>query len=305
MLNLPLKGIIPPIVTPLLDNSTIDIPGLENLIEHYVSGGLHGLFVLGTTGEAQSLTYSVRKEFISRTVQLVNHRIPVLVGITDTSFEDSLEMANYSYKAGADAVVVAPPYYIPISEGELLEYFETLIPLSPLPLLLYNMPSHTKLHMSVKTVRAARELGAVGIKDSSGDLMYLLDLIEEFRDAPEFSIFAGTELYIPETIMRGGHGAIAGGANIYPRFYVDFYDASLKGDLDKIEKMRTQVLKLYHTIYAVGQTDSKYTRGIKCALSAMGLCSDYVANPLRKMEGAQLQQIEQYLEEFSLTGSYK
>ena len=95
-MELPLRGIIPPVITPLLDNNTLDVKGLENLVEHLVSGGVHGLFILGTTGEAPSLSYKLRKEFIKRTCELTNHRIPVMIGITDASFDGSLEIAEYS-----------------------------------------------------------------------------------------------------------------------------------------------------------------------------------------------------------------
>jgi 4-hydroxy-tetrahydrodipicolinate synthase len=236
---------------------------------------------------------------------LVNQRIPVLVGITDTSFEDSLEIAHYSHKVGADAVVVAPPYYIPITQSELTDYFESLFPRLALPVFIYNMPGCTKLHMTIKTVKTAKDLGAVGIKDSSGDMLYLSTLIEEFKGSPEFSILTGTELFIPETIMQGGHGAIAGGANLFPRFFVEFYEASLARDYKKIAVFRQQSLNLYNTIYSVGKTGSRYTRGIKCTLATMGLCNDFVASPLRKMEGEELQKIEEYMKELSDAKVYR
>jgi 2-dehydro-3-deoxy-D-pentonate aldolase len=295
MMNLPLRGIFPPVITPLIDNKTIDAKGLENLIEHLVSGGVHGLFILGTTGEAPSLSYKLRKDFIKRTCDLIRHRIPVMVGITDTSFDSSLEIAEYSEKAGADVLVVAPPYYIPISQSEMMDYLENLIPKLPLPLLLYNMPSHTKLHLSVNTVKAAKELGAIGIKDSSGDMLYLFMLIEAFRNSPEFSIITGTELFIPETIMQGGHGAIAGGANMFPKLFVSLYEASMMRDFEKISLLREKVMTLYHTIYSVGKSGSRITKGINCALSALGICSDYVAFPLRRFEGEEKRKIEHYI----------
>ncbi len=294
-MELPLRGIIPPVITPLLDNNTLDVKGLENLVEHLVSGGVHGLFILGTTGEAPSLSYKLRKEFIKRTCELTNHRIPVMVGITDTSFDGSLEIAEYSQSAGADAVVVAPPYYMPISQSELTFYLEKLIPKSPLPLLLYNMPSHTKLQMALKTVKTGKELGAIGIKDSSGDMFYQTTLIEEFKSSPEFAIIAGTELFIPETVLQGGHGAIAGGANMFPRFFVDFYEASLARDFEKISKLREINMLLYNTIYNVSKNSSKYIRGIKCVLNTLGICNDYAAFPLSRYEGEDRQKIEQYV----------
>lgn len=293
----PLRGIIPPVITPLIDNNTLDVRGLENIVEHLISGRVHGLFILGTTGEAPSLSYRLRKDFIKRTCELTNHRIPVMVGITDTSFYGSLEIAEYSMSVGADAVVVAPPYYMPISQSEMIVYLENLVPRLPLPLLLYNMPSHTKLHMAIKTVKTGKDLGAIGIKDSSGDMFYQTSLIEEFKDSPEFSIITGTELFIPETILQGGHGAIAGGANMFPKLFVELYEVSLAHDYERISALREVVMKLYNTFYSVGKTSSKYIKAIKCALSAMGVCNDYVALPLSKFEGEDKHKIEQYVAE--------
>ena len=291
----PIKGIIPPVITPLINNYTLDVQGIENLVEHLISGGVHGIFILGTTGEAPSLSHKLRKDFIKRTCELVNHRIPVMVGITDTSFEDSLEISEYSKKVGADAVVVAPPYYIPISQMEMIYYLENLIPRSPLPLLLYNMPSHTKLHMDIQTVQAGKDLGAIGIKDSSGDLFYQTSLIEKFKDSPEFSIITGTELFIPETIMMGGHGAIAGGANMFPKLFVAFYEASLARDFERISALREIVMGLYNTIYNVSSNSSKYIKGIKCVLRTIGICNDYAAFPLCRYEGEEREKIKGYV----------
>jgi dihydrodipicolinate synthase/N-acetylneuraminate lyase len=221
MMDLPLKGIIPPVITPLIDNNTIDVKGLEKLIEHLVSGGVHGLFILGTTGEATSLSYQLRKELIKRTSELVNRRIPVVAGITDTSLNGSLEIAEYSEKMGLDGLVIAPPYYLPISQEEMRDYLEILVPKLPLPFLMYDMPGCTKMHMSLETIKKAKELGAIGIKDSSGDMSYLFSIIQEFKSSPDFSVISGTELFLSDTIMHGGHGAVAGGANLFPKLFVD------------------------------------------------------------------------------------
>jgi len=297
-MKLPLKGIIPPIITPLLNDNEIDVTGTGKLIEHLISGGVHGIFLLGTTGEATNLSYKLRTDFISKACSLINKRIPVLVGITDTSFEGSLEIAGIAKSAGADAVVIAAPYYIPMSQEEMLEYLEDLVPKLPLPFLLYNMPSCTKMHMSVEIVKKAKELGAIGIKDSSGNVSYLYSLIEEFKDSPDFSIIAGTEIFLPETIIYGGHGAVAGGANLFPRLYVDLYEASIANDLKKIALLRDKLIQIENKIYNVGENTSKYIKSIKCALSVMGICDDYVAHPFRKFDEFKRQQIENNLKEF-------
>jgi 2-dehydro-3-deoxy-D-pentonate aldolase len=297
MLEYPIRGIIPPVVTPLLSDNVLDEQGLERLIIHLLEGGVHGIFLLGTTGEAPSLRYKLRERFVKQACKLVNKKIPVLVGITDTCFDGSVEMAHISKDAGADMVVVAPPYYIPISQHEMRVYLNDLVPQLPLPFLLYNMPSHTKLHMSVKTVGHAKNLGALGVKDSSGEMVYLFSLIDAFRNSPDFSVITGVELFIPETIMQGGHGAIAGGANIFPRLYVDYYQAAVERDFSRIDFLRRIVMKIYNTVYNVGTFTSRYTVGTKCALAAMEICNDYVAHPLRPFEGPDREAIAQYVEE--------
>jgi 2-dehydro-3-deoxy-D-pentonate aldolase len=283
-MELPLKGIIPPLITPLDDINTLDIKGLEKLIDHVVSGGVQGIFILGTTGEATSLSYELRKELIKRTCDFVNHRVPVMAGITDTSVKGLLEIAEYSAKMGIDGVVIAPPYYVPISQEEMREYLEIIVPKLQLPFLMYNMPGCTKMHMSLETVKKSKELGSIGIKDSSGDMSYLFSLIREFKDSPEFSIMTGTELFLPDTILHGGHGAVAGGANLFPGLFVDLYNASLERDMGRIAVLRDLVFEIDNTIYNVGKHKSRIIKGIKCALSVMNICSDYVALPLGKFK---------------------
>jgi 2-dehydro-3-deoxy-D-pentonate aldolase len=295
-MELPLKGIIPPLVTPLTDINTLDIRGLEKLIEHVISGGVQGIFILGTTGEATSLSYELRKELIKRTSENVNHRIPVMAGITDTSVKGSLDIAEYSAEMGIDSVVIAPPYYVPISQEEMREYLEIIVPKIQLPFLMYNMPGCTKMHMSLETIKKSKELGSIGIKDSSGDMSYLFSLIREFKDSPEFSIMTGTELFLPDTILHGGHGAVAGGANLFPGLFVDLYNASLERDLGRIAVLRDLVFEIDNTIYNVGKHKSRIIKGIKCALSVMNICNDYVALPLGKFKEEERKIIARHIE---------
>jgi 2-dehydro-3-deoxy-D-pentonate aldolase len=280
MMKPPLKGIIPPVVTPLTDNNTLDVNGLEKLLEHLITGGVHGLFILGTTGEAASLKHSLRKEVIRRTTEFVAKRIPVLAGISDTSFDCTIEMAHYAAEYGADGVVIAPPYYMPITQEEMREYLEAVVPKLPLPFVIYNIPSCTKLNMSVGTIRRAREIGAIGVKDSSGDPEYMKSLLQEFRNYSGFSLITGTEMFIPETISGGGHGAVPGGANIFPGLFVDLYEASLTGNTARVNSLYRIVAAINNTIYCAGR-GAKIVQGIKAALNTMLICNDYVAWPLR------------------------
>ncbi len=294
-MKLPLKGIIPPMVTPLLENKELDSAGLKNLIEHLLGGGVHGIFLLGTNGEGPSLGYGLRKQLITEACKIVNHRVPVLVGITDTSFEASLEIAHHAQTAGADALVVAPPFYFPLSEEEIIDYFRALAPLLPLPFLVYNIPSCTKLSLSPAIVKKTQELGAIGVKDSSGDLEVLYAFIEAFKGTPDFSVIVGDELFLSDAILKGGHGGVAGGANVFPNLFVALYEASLSNDVQGIAKIQEKILHIHDTIYNVENSPTRSIKAIKCALSILGVCEDYMASPLKRLNTDKRNEIKQYL----------
>jgi len=157
--------------------------------------------------------------------------------------------------------------------------------------------ARSKIHLNPDIVKKAEELGAVGIKDSSGDMLYLYTLIEEFKNSPDFAIITGTEMFLPETIMHGGHGAVAGGANMFPKLFVDLYEASVSNDFETISDLREKVLMLYQTIYQVGSSTSRFVKGTKCVLSAMGICNDYMAPPLQRFSPSKRKKIEEYIEQ--------
>ncbi|MEY4431965.1 MAG: hypothetical protein RLZZ44_95, partial [Bacteroidota bacterium] len=169
--NQVVRGIIPPMVTPLLsDNVSLDSNGVKQLVEHLIAGRVHGIFILGTTGESTSLSYATRKQLIVETCKIVNNRIPVFVGITDTSIEESVQLADVAKSSGAAAVVAAPPYYYGLGQEELFQYYWKLADQLSLPLFLYNMPSHTKINIDVKTVvRLSEHSNIIGLKDSSAN----------------------------------------------------------------------------------------------------------------------------------------
>ena len=297
----PLRGIIPPLVTPLMDRDTLDTAGVERLIEHVLGGGVHGLFILGTTGEAPSLSYRLRYEFIGRVCEQVAGRVPVLVGITDTSFTESVNIAARAKDSGAQAVVLAPPYYFPAGQAELLEYLRHLTPELPLPLFLYNMPSYTKAVFEVETVRAATGIGGIaGIKDSSGDMAYFQQLHSLLKDCPDFSLLMGHEELLAEAILLGAHGSVCGGANLVPRLYVDLYDAACARDLPTVETLHKRVMRISASIYSVGRYESSYLKGLKCALSFMGICSDFLAEPFHRFRSAEREVIHRHLKELGI-----
>ena len=294
-------GIIPPMVTPLEDWDKLDYHGIEKLINHILKGGVHGLFVLGTTGEAPSLSHQLRKEVIKRTLDQVGTKVPVLVGITDTSFIETINIAEFAAEAGASAVVLAPPYYFPAGQPELIEYIEHLEQRLPLPLFLYNMPTHTKMIFEPETVKKASELpGVIGLKDSSGNMVYFHQLQQLFKDQDDFKLFVGPEELLGETLVLGGHGGVCGGANLIPELYVSMYETSKGGDLKKMGELHERIMQVSSSIYSVGKYKSSYLKGLKCALSIMDLCNDFMAEPFHKFRETERGIIRQHLIELGL-----
>ncbi len=296
----PLRGIIPPMVTPLRDRDTLDAEGTERLVEHLLAGGVHGLFILGTTGEAPSLSYRLRHELIDLVCRRVAGRVPVLVGVTDTSFVESVNLTRRAADAGASAVVLAAPYYFPAGQPELQEYLEDIVAELALPVFLYNMPSHTKLVFEPDTVRKALALErVVGIKDSSAQMIYFHKLRILAAARPDFSLLVGPEELLGESVLAGSHGGVCGGANLFPRLYVDLYEAAVAADLKRVAQLHARVMRLGETIYAVGQHRSAFIKGLKCALNCLGICDDFMAEPFRRFRAAEREQIKTYLAEFS------
>jgi len=294
----PLTGIIPPMLTPLRGRDELDRAGLEKLVEHILAGGVHGLFILGTTGEGPSLSYRLRRELIEAAIRQVRGRVPVLVGITDTAFVESVNLARHAATAGADAVVLAPPYYLPEGQPELQEYLDHLVPELPLPLFLYNMPPLTKVAFEVETIhRAMDHPRIVGLKDSSANMLYFHRVCSLLKHRPDWTLLMGPEELLAESVLLGGHGGVCGGANIFPRLYVSLYEAARDGDLARVRELHDQVQQVAERLYRVGKHPSAVIKGIKCALSCLGICSDFMAEPFHRFREEERRRIEQALQE--------
>jgi 4-hydroxy-tetrahydrodipicolinate synthase len=296
----PFQGIIPPLVTPLTGRDKLDEPGLERLLEHVIQGGIHGIFVLGTTGEAPSLSYRLRGEMIRKVCSLVSGRVPVLVGITDTAFVESIEMAKVACDAGAAAAVLTTPYYFPAGQTELIQYVRHIVQQLPLPLMLYNMPSLTKVWFEVDTLRQLADIDQIlGIKDSSGDLDYFAEIVALRQLRSDWSILLGPEHLLVESLRRGGDGGVCGGANIFPNWFVQCYQAARDGDQTRASAWLDKINALQE-IYAIGKYASRYIKATKCALSLLGICDDFLAEPFNHFlppERARVQEILQPLAE--------
>jgi 2-dehydro-3-deoxy-D-pentonate aldolase len=295
MTHPPFHGIIPPLVTPLRDRDDLDVDGLQRLVEHVIAGGVHGIFALGTTGEAPSLSYRLRQEFITRVCTLVAERIPVLVGITDTSFVESVHLAQHAADAGATAVVLSTPYYFPAGQTELTSYVTHLVEQLPLPLVLYNMPSLTKVSFELETLRKLSTIDSIiGIKDSSGDMEYFASLMSLRSVRPDWSIMIGPEAKIPEALALGGHGGVAGGANVFPALFVQCYQAAVSGNHARLQAL-SQAINDFQQVYEIGKYASRFIKATKCCLSLLDICDDFLAEPFDRFHAPERARVHEII----------
>jgi 2-dehydro-3-deoxy-D-pentonate aldolase len=275
------QGIIPPMITPLNSDLSLDVHHAEKLIEHLIDGGVHGIFILGTTGEFAGLSSDVKSDLIRLTCRQVKERVPVLVGVTDCSFVESLDLAAIAKESGADALVAAAPFYMNIGQDELIFYYQKLADAVELPLFLYDMPSHTKINIEIKTaLELSKHPNIIGIKDSSGNPENFHALCKAFKDQPAFKIFVGPEEILAQTLEMGGNGGVTGGANLFPKLYVALYDAFRKNESETVRKLQDTILFLSENLYNNGTYRSSYLKGLKAAMSFEGLCQGNFAPPL-------------------------
>ncbi|HLV86229.1 MAG TPA: dihydrodipicolinate synthase family protein [Candidatus Sulfotelmatobacter sp.] len=297
----PLRGVVTAMITPLLDRDTLDVIGLQKLIDNLINGGVNGLFILGTTGEAPSLSYETRRQVITETCRHGADRLPVIVGITDTSYSETVYLAQHAAEAGAHGLVLAVPYYFSTSQRELVGYVRRLVSELPLPVFLYNAPSNVDHILAPDTLRKLSDLPQVrGVKDSGFEMMYFHKLVWMFRDRPDFTLLVGPEELTAEAVLMGGHGGMCGGSNIYPKLYVDLYNAAAARDLDSVRKLHARVIQISSTVYRVTSEDSSYLRCLKCAVSLMGICGDALAEPFEPLAPIEREQVRRYMVEAGL-----
>ena len=283
-------------ITPLLEPDTLDVAGLEKLIDNLINGGVNGLFILGTTGEAPALSYKTRRDVIQHTCRHNADRLPVIVGITDTSLTESVKLARFAADSGAHAVVLAMPYYFASSQAELVTYVLHLAAQVPLPIFLYNAPSNVHQVLVLDAVRKLSELRNIaGLKDSGFNMIYFHKLVWLFRDRPDFTLLVGPEELTGEAVLLGGHGGMCGGSNIYPKLYVDMYKAAAAGNLPELNRLHSRIMQISSTVYRVAPEDSSYLRGMKCAASLMGICGDVLAEPFQPFGPVEREKVRQHM----------
>ncbi|MBX3421859.1 MAG: dihydrodipicolinate synthase family protein [Pirellulaceae bacterium] len=297
-------GIVPPLATPLTTYESLDIAGLERLVAHQLQGDVNGLFILGTTGEAPSLSGRVQRELIQRTAQLMSGSDrPLLVGITHSSMSEAVDLGRFAAEHGATAAVAAAPFYFAIHQAELLQWFRQLADELPLPLMLYNMPSCVRIDIADDTLLAlTQHRNIVGLKDSSGDLQYFQQAVAMAQaQRPDWPVMIGPEALLAQAIDLGAAGGVTGGANLCPRLFVDMYRAASSGQVQERTRLQVVIDEL-QMLYEQGAYGSAYLPGLKYALQLAGLCSGKLAPPWRDLPQQSQLAVREWLDNFKRHG---
>jgi dihydrodipicolinate synthase/N-acetylneuraminate lyase len=271
-----LQGVLPPMITPLDADERIDEAGLERQIERLLAGGVHGIYLLGSSGEGPALRDSERRRAIEGARRVLHGRAPLIVGCMASSTALTIEAIRAAEAAGAEAVAVTPPHYYPLSaHAMMLEHYRRCAAASSVPLLIYNIPLTTKVMLSPETIMAIAELPNVaGIKDSSGDFTHALRILALRGSNAAFSVLLGSVPISGPAIMMGADGIIPGVANLDPRLLVDLYERARVGDLAGVRELKPRVLSLMRVL--------EFGPGVSClktALELMGVCSAHVTAP--------------------------
>ncbi|MFC9459441.1 dihydrodipicolinate synthase family protein [Streptomyces sp. NPDC056983] len=288
-LTAPLRGVVPPVCTPLDETGEVDTASLARLVEHLVAGGVHGLFALGSTSEVAYLTDEQRAVTLRTVVEAAAGRVPVLAGVIDTTTARVVAHARVAAELGADALVATAPFYTRTHPKEIAGHFRTLHASVDLPLFAYDIPVavHSKLPASL--VRELAEDGTLaGLKDSSGDEGGLRRVLVELggRDgrtdgpAPHFSVLTGSELTVDCALLAGADGVVPGIGNVDPAGYVRLYDAALAGDWSLAAKEQERLVALFGMVDVGPEADmgrsSSALGSFKAALRLLGVieCGD-------------------------------
>ncbi|MDI3099061.1 MULTISPECIES: dihydrodipicolinate synthase family protein [Streptomyces] len=228
----PLRGVVPPVLTPLTPTGRVDTASVRRLTEHLIGAGVHGLFLLGSSGEAAYLTDTQRLTALETAVDSAAGRVPVLAGVIETTTARVLDRAADAARAGADALVATAPFYARTHPVEIADHFRRVREGAGLPLLAYDIPVavHTRLPRDV-VLGLATDGTLAGLKDSSGDEGALRRLLIELRrHAPDFSVLTGSELTVDCALLAGVDGVVPGLGNVDARGYVRLYTAARSGD---------------------------------------------------------------------------
>lgn len=289
------RGCHIPLVTPFLEDGSIDEPGLRRLVNHLIEvEGVDGLVPCGTTGESPTLSHDEHGRVIEIVVQEARGRVPVIAGTGSNSTQEAIDMTLHAERVGADATLQVCPYYNKPTQEGLLAHFRAVAEATRLPILLYNIPGRTSRNIEPETVVKLSEVdNIVGIKDACGDLTQTMRILEATRnrDRP-FYVLSGEDALTFPMMALGGHGVICAVGNVIGREYREMVHLMLEGRFAQAREIHFRTLPVVRALFI--ETNPV---PVKEALNMMGLPAGPLRLPLTPMKQANREILRKALQE--------
>ena len=290
-----IRGIIPPVATPMQANEDLDLPRLKWFMDHLIKEGVHGIFVLGTNSEFYAMDEREKQEVIATAVEHVRGRVPVYAGTGAETTREAVRLTKMAEREKVDGVSVITPYFVSPSQQEIYDHYRRIAENTSLPVVLYNNPGTCGgVKIDIDTVARLAEIpNILGIKDSSGDLQ---NTNEYIRVVPErFSVMMGRDTLIFPALMFGARGAVPATGNIAPRLLVEIYETFMRGDIaaSKAAQLRLNPIRMALTL-------GTPPGGVKAALMAMGMSIGPSRSPVAPLSPEKMQKMKAVLEQAGL-----
>jgi len=290
------KGIIPAVITPLTKDGKFNEKAMRSLLRYLIEGGVHGLFVVGTTGEFYGLKPEEKRDIFDITMDETNGKIPVYAGTNGITTRETVYLTQLAEECKVDAVSVLTPMFISPSQDQLIKHYQTIAENTSLPVLLYNNPPRTSVNLAPATVAKLAEIpNIVGIKDSSGDLTLTAEYIRLTQSRNDFSVLMGRDTLIYGALCYGATGSIASCANVAPGLCVDIYEKFIAGDLKGSLKAQFTLAPL-RIAFSLGTFPSV----IKESLTLLGIDAGPCIEPVGPMTNEERTKLRKVLLEMGL-----
>lgn len=297
MKHLELKGIIPPIITPMNEDESVNYGELKNQVKRMIDGGVHGIFPFGTNGEGYILTAEEKKQVLEAVIETVDGKIPVYAGTGCISTKETIEMSKMAQSMGADVLSIITPSFAQASQDELYEHYKKVAAEVELPIVLYNIPARTGNTLAPATVgKLAKMDNIVAAKDSSGNFNNILEYISAAK-GEDFSVLSGNDALIIWNLMAGGTGGIAGCANVFPRTMASIYDYFVSGDMEKAQAANESI-RPFRDCFKYGNPNTI----VKTAVAMLGYPVGKCRAPFNGVPKEGLEAIQKVLDECQAKG---
>lgn len=292
------EGIFSPTITPLDEKERVDELGFVNQLNRLIDNGVHGIYLLGTSGEFTTLTNTERERAMDIATKAIGGRVPIICGVMDTSTQRVIENIETATQFGVDAVAATPGYYYPSTDdADLIQFYQAVAGSTELPVFIYNIPSTVKTAIKPQVVAELADAcdNIVGIKDSSGDWTNCLNLLALFGERTDFAVMLGSHTAIGAAVLFGADGGVVSISNVAPKESVALYNAAKARDIDEVHRLQKLLLRL-SKMYTYGQGVS----GMKACLEILGVCNAYTTSPLLPISDAAKAELRELLTELEI-----